>query len=155
MGRQEDFLKRAALDNERVSTERGKNTINKIMAGAIEICVVEGYGGLTLRKVAAKAGLAVSNLQHCFPTREDIFEAILSATREAYANTYDGVLTDTSLTPEGRLEKVVRLLPEDGKRCTPRLVEARRYHVPTPAMRFDVPYMDSSNRSTSSRAHRR
>ncbi|CAN0642842.1 TetR/AcrR family transcriptional regulator [Burkholderia cepacia] len=115
MGQQEDFLKRAALDNERVLTERGKNTVNKIMASAIEIFVVEGYGGLTMRKVAAKAGLALSNLQHYFPTREDIFEAILSATMEAYANTYDSVSADTSLTAEGRLEKVVRLLLEDGK----------------------------------------
>lgn len=34
---------------------------------------------------------------------------------EAYANTYDSVSADTSLTAEGRLEKVVRLLLEDGK----------------------------------------
>ncbi|WP_174982567.1 TetR/AcrR family transcriptional regulator [Burkholderia lata] len=114
-GQQEEFVKRAVLDNGRVLTERGKNTVNKIMASAIEIFVVEGYGGLTMRKVAAKAGLALSNLQHYFPTREDIFEAILFATREAYANTYDSVRADTSLTPEGRLEKVVRLLLEDGK----------------------------------------
>ena len=85
------------------------------MASAIEIFVDEGYGGLTMRKVAAKAGLALSNLQHYFPTREDIFEAILAVTREAYANTYDGVRADTSLTPEGRLEKVVRLLLEESK----------------------------------------
>ena len=51
------------------------------MASAIEIFVDEGYGGLTMRKVAAKAGLALSNLQHYFPTREDIFEAILAVTR--------------------------------------------------------------------------
>ncbi|MBY4725119.1 TetR/AcrR family transcriptional regulator [Burkholderia contaminans] len=114
-GQQEEFLKRAALDNGRVLTERGKNAVNKIMASAIEIFVDEGYGGLTMRKVAAKAGLALSNLQHYFPTREDIFAAILTVTREAYANTYDGVHADTSLTPEGRLEKVVRLLLEDSK----------------------------------------
>ncbi|MBN3796324.1 TetR/AcrR family transcriptional regulator [Burkholderia sp. Ac-20392] len=114
-GQQEEFLKRAALDNGRVLTERGKNAVNKIMVSAIEIFVDEGYGGLTMRKVAAKAGLALSNLQHYFPTREDIFEAILAVTREAYANTYDSVRADASLTPEGRLEKVVRLLLEDGK----------------------------------------
>ena len=60
-------MKRAALDNGRVLTERGKNAVNKIMASAIEIFVDEGYGGLTMRKVAAKAGLALSNLQHYFP----------------------------------------------------------------------------------------
>ncbi|WP_174958305.1 MULTISPECIES: TetR/AcrR family transcriptional regulator [Burkholderia] len=115
IAQQEEFLKRAALDNGRVLTERGKNAVNKIMASALEIFIVEGYGGLTMRKVATKAGLVLSNLQHYFPTREDIFEAILAETRDAYANTYESVRVDASLTPEGRLEKVVRLLLEDGK----------------------------------------
>ncbi|WP_162296923.1 TetR/AcrR family transcriptional regulator [Burkholderia ubonensis] len=102
-------------DNGRAVTERGRNTVSRIMASAFEIFLAEGYGGLSMRKVASKAGLALSNLQHYFPTREALFGAIITTTIEAYSDTYDGVRTDETLSPEARLEKVVRLLIEDGK----------------------------------------
>lgn len=65
----------------------------------------EGYGGLSMRKVATSAGLALSNLQHYFPSREDLFAAIITDTIAAYSSTYDSVRTDATLSPEARLEK--------------------------------------------------
>ncbi|KEZ04300.1 hypothetical protein GQ57_19145 [Burkholderia sp. MSh2] len=96
-------------------TDRGRNTVARIFASAIEIFVAEGYGGLSMRKVATRAGLALSNLQHYFPTREDLFAAIIAETTAEYSGNYDSIRTDASLTPEQRLEKLVRLLIEDGK----------------------------------------
>ncbi len=102
-------------DNTRTLTERGRNAVGRIMASAIEIFVAEGYGGLTMRKVAVGAGLALSNLQHYFPTREDLFAALIVETISEYSRSYEGVSTDTTLTAEERMEKLVRLLIEDGK----------------------------------------
>lgn len=111
----EVFLKTVTPDNGRVLTERGRNTVGRIMENAFEILVAEGCGGLTMRKVALKAGLVLSNLQHYFPTREDLFQAIIASTIEEYAVLYDGIRADASLTPEEKLERVVRLLLEDGR----------------------------------------
>ncbi|MGZ2748233.1 TetR/AcrR family transcriptional regulator [Burkholderia stagnalis] len=102
-------------DAPRTLTERGRQTVARILASAIDIFVEEGYGGLSMRKVATSAGLALSNLQHYFPSREDLFAAIITDTIAAYSSTYDSVRTDATLSPEARLEKVVRLLIEDGK----------------------------------------
>ncbi len=103
-------------DTARTLTDRGRNTVARILASAIEIFAAEGYGGLTMRKVAASAGLALSNLQHYFPTREDLFAAIITEATADYSRNYDNILhSDASLTPAQRLEKLVRLLIEDGK----------------------------------------
>ncbi|MCA3780981.1 MAG: TetR/AcrR family transcriptional regulator [Burkholderia sp.] len=104
-----------AGDSPRALTQRGRNTVGRILASAIEIFVVDGYGGLTMRKVATGAGLALSNLQHYFPSREDLFAAIISETISEYSRNYDGVRTDETLSPAARLEKVVRMLIEDAK----------------------------------------
>lgn len=114
-GRQDASLESTG-DSARMLTNRGRNTIARILANAIEIFAAEGYGGLSMRKVAASAGLALSNLQHYFPTREDLFVAIITEATADYSRNYDNILrTGASLTPAQRLEKLVRLLIEDGK----------------------------------------
>ncbi|CAB3769818.1 hypothetical protein GQ57_08250 [Burkholderia sp. MSh2] len=104
-----------ATDGARTLTRRGRNTVGRILESAIEIFLVDGYGGLTMRKVAAGAGIALSNLQHYFPAREDLYAAIIAESIAEYSKTYDSVRTDDALSPEARLEKVVRLLIEDAK----------------------------------------
>ncbi|HDR9761029.1 TPA: TetR/AcrR family transcriptional regulator [Burkholderia cepacia] len=104
-----------AAGTKRVLTGRGRNTVARILASAIEIFAAEGYGGLSMRKVATSAGLALSNLQHYFPTREDLFAAIITETIAEYSGNYESIRIDASLSPEQRLEKLVRLLIEDGK----------------------------------------
>lgn len=99
----------------RALTERGRNAVTRILKCATDIFIAEGYGGLSMRKVAANAGIALSNLQHYFPGREDLFAALIRQTIAEYSQTYDGIQKETSLTPEEKLEKVVRLLIEDDK----------------------------------------
>ncbi len=99
----------------RALTDRGRNAVARILESAFEIFAAEGYGGLSMRKVATRAGLALSNLQHYFPTREDLFAAIITESIAQYSRNYDNIRTDASLTPQERLAKLVRLLIEDGK----------------------------------------
>ncbi|MGF6970901.1 TetR/AcrR family transcriptional regulator [Paraburkholderia sp. WC7.3g] len=104
-----------AENGKRALTERGRNAVVRILKCATDIFVAEGYGGLTMRKVALNAGIALSNLQHYFPTREALFAALMRQTITEYAETNDSISQDTSLTAEERLEKIVRLLIEDDK----------------------------------------
>ncbi|MCP3727113.1 TetR/AcrR family transcriptional regulator [Paraburkholderia sp. CNPSo 3272] len=94
---------------------RGRQTAAHILACATAIFVAEGYGGLSMRKVAASAGVALSNLQHYFSGREALFAAIMEQTTTEYFDTYESIRNNTSLTPLQRLEKVIRLLIETDK----------------------------------------
>ncbi|KWH25741.1 hypothetical protein WL99_23250 [Burkholderia cepacia] len=82
---------------------------------AIEIFVSDGYSEFSMRKVATKAGLSLSNLQHYFPSREDLLATIINVTLAEYATSYGELQAETALTPEERLEKLVRLLIENSK----------------------------------------
>ncbi|WP_175425606.1 TetR/AcrR family transcriptional regulator [Trinickia violacea] len=99
----------------RALTVRGRNAVARILKCATDMFVAEGYGGMSMRKVASSAGIALSNLQHYFPTLEALFVALMRQAISEYSDTYDSVRHDPSLTPEERLEKVVRLLIEDDK----------------------------------------
>lgn len=52
-------------------------TIRKIIEAASEIFTREGHGGLSLRKVADDAGIAVGNLTYHFPTKRSLLNALL------------------------------------------------------------------------------
>lgn len=99
----------------RALTERGRHAIDKIIRCAIDIFIAEGYGGLSMRKVATKAGLALSNLQHYFANREALIAAVMKHTIAEYDRSYETILSDTTLTAETRFEAVVRMLVEDCK----------------------------------------
>ncbi|MCA8031090.1 TetR/AcrR family transcriptional regulator [Burkholderia cepacia] len=104
------------FDNgKRALTDRGRNAIARILKCATDIFVTEGYGGLSMRKVASSAGISLSNLQHYFPGREDLFAALMRQTISDYTEKYEGIRSDTSLSPEEQLETVVRMLIEDDK----------------------------------------
>ncbi|WP_419689996.1 TetR/AcrR family transcriptional regulator [Burkholderia theae] len=102
-------------DAPRPATERGRQTVKRILSNAIDIFVTDGYGELSMRKVATRSGLSLSNLQHYFPSREDLLATIINVTLNEYSNSYDTLRADTTLTPEARLEALVRLLIEDSK----------------------------------------
>lgn len=58
-------------------TDKTGETIRKIIDAAREIFTREGHGGLSLRKVAEDAGIAVGNLTYHFPTKRSLLNAIL------------------------------------------------------------------------------
>ncbi len=64
-------------------TERTRNTIRKILQAAHKVFTQNGHGGLSLRKVADEAGIAVGNLTYHFPTKNSLIDAMM---REALAD---------------------------------------------------------------------
>jgi AcrR family transcriptional regulator len=49
-----------------------------IIDAALELLAEQGYAGASLRKVAAKVGIAQPSLYHYFPTKEDLVEQVLA-----------------------------------------------------------------------------
>lgn len=116
VSQQSSTIAPAYEQGKRALTARGRHAIDKILGCAIDIFIAEGYGGLSMRKVATKAGLALSNLQHYFANREALFGALMKRTIDEYEQSYESFLSDASLTPEARFEEVIRMLVEDCKK---------------------------------------
>ncbi len=64
-------------------TGRTRTTIDKILKAANLVFTRNGHGGLSLRKVAEEAGIAVGNLTYHFPTKHALLDAMM---REALAD---------------------------------------------------------------------
>nr|WP_198399071.1 TetR/AcrR family transcriptional regulator [Caballeronia hypogeia] len=102
-------------DHERTLTGRGRETFARVLECATEIVTSEGYGALTMRKLATSAGMSLSNVQHYFKTREDVLEAVIKETMARYVTDASRFLDD-SKAPRDQLESVVRFLVNDIKK---------------------------------------
>lgn len=67
-------------------SDRTQRTTERILSATYEVFTEVGHSGLSLRKVADHAGIAVGNLTYHFPTKNALLEAML---REATADYVD------------------------------------------------------------------
>ncbi|MCX4247284.1 TetR/AcrR family transcriptional regulator [Paraliomyxa miuraensis] len=90
-----------------MSTTRAESAPSRrqeIIATALELLAEEGYAGASLRKLAARLGIAQPSLYHYFRTKEELVEQVLA--------TYAGQMffsLDPSRLPK-RLEEVPRFI---------------------------------------------
>lgn len=77
-----------------------------ILASAQEILAEHGMSGLSVRAVAARAGIGASTLRHYFPTQRDLFAAVLASAFDA--NLHDLRIRDASVPPRERLTECLR-----------------------------------------------
>jgi AcrR family transcriptional regulator len=56
---------------------KGAETAASILRAARQVFIEDGHAGLTLRKVAKEAGLAVGNVSYYFASKRDLIEAML------------------------------------------------------------------------------
>lgn len=59
------------------TTEKGYERARDILQAAREIFAAEGYGGLSMRRVAVQAGISLSNVQHYYHSKDALVEAVL------------------------------------------------------------------------------
>jgi len=83
------------------------STRDRIIAAATEM-MQEGAPRLSVRAVAAHAGVGASTLRHHFPTQRDLINAALTATYDAAMP--DERIRDTSMPPRERLRECLRRL---------------------------------------------
>ena len=83
------------------------NTRDRIIAAATAM-MQEGAPRLSVRAVAARAGVGASTLRHHFPTQRDLVNAALTATYDAAMP--DERIRETSMPPRERLRECLRRL---------------------------------------------
>jgi AcrR family transcriptional regulator len=92
---------------------KGKNTASEILSSAIKVFIAEGYAGFSLRKVAAAADVKLSNLQHYFPSKDALLEAMMMVEIEAYLASFEEIRSHGSA--EQQLAELVEMVVEDLK----------------------------------------
>lgn len=113
----------AAAQPKAPKTTRGKARVDLILAAAKSLFIADGYAEMTMRRVAERVGMSLSNLQHYFPSREALLQGLLEDVRKSYDPGYASV-TEGLSDPRERLIAVVRYLIADARK-----VETERLFV--------------------------
>ena len=96
-------------------TPKGRAKISQILEVARSIFIQGGYAEMTMRQVAERSGITLSNLQHYFPTRENLLQGLL----EWVTNSYDPPFSEieaSDAAPAARLEAALRYFLQDAIR---------------------------------------
>ena len=74
-----------------------------ILKAAKNILVKEGYGGLTMRSVAAAAGTTVGNLQYYYADKDRLLSDMLQYMVHGFFEDFEAILKDQRRTAEDKL----------------------------------------------------
>lgn len=85
----------------RTNNNKSSQTVDRILDAAHTVFTQHGHAGLSLRKVAEKAGLAVGNLTYHFPTKATLITEML---RAALADFVEAHLRQVEKAPDDPLE---------------------------------------------------
>ncbi|KQW90152.1 hypothetical protein ASC94_20670 [Massilia sp. Root418] len=78
------------------TTTKGHERAGAILAVARELLGTEGYGALSMRSVALRVGVSLSTVQHYYPSREALLEALLNQAFDGYQAGIDQRLAQRS-----------------------------------------------------------
>lgn len=95
---------------------RGIARERQILDAALAVLVDEGYESFTLRNIARRARITLSTLQHYYPSKEDLFRAVVDKTVADYDRAYVEKAAATNGTAKARLEAMVEYLVNDLRR---------------------------------------
>ncbi|OWW19116.1 TetR/AcrR family transcriptional regulator [Noviherbaspirillum denitrificans] len=73
------------------TTEKGYARANDILQAARELFAADGYGGLSMRRVAAQVGVSLSNVQHYYKSKDMLVEALLLDSLNQFQERMDGI----------------------------------------------------------------
>ena len=80
------------------TTGKGLERTQAILHAARAIFASEGYAGLSMRRVAAEVGISLSNVQHYYPSKDLLIEAVLLMTMNRFQEKIDSISRDMGAT---------------------------------------------------------
>ncbi|HDR9482571.1 TPA: TetR/AcrR family transcriptional regulator [Burkholderia aenigmatica] len=93
---------------------QGVRTRNAIIRVARKLLLENGPMDFSLRAVAVKAGISVSNLQYYFPTRPAVLRAVMAPVIDAYVDALKHAL-ESNTSPHAAIEAILSLGLQDAK----------------------------------------
>ncbi|MEM8772667.1 MAG: TetR/AcrR family transcriptional regulator [Pseudomonadota bacterium] len=88
-------------------TAKSSETIQRILAASMRVFITSGHEGLSLRKVAEEAGMAVGNLNYHFPTKKSLLNATLVERLAEYVDDHLDEIGDEPAAPMEILLSIV------------------------------------------------
>ena len=98
-------------------TDRGLQRAEAILMAARDILVADGYAGLSMRGVATRAQMSLSNVQHYYKGLEGLVEALLIYLMDDYQQQIDALIQSMKQhTQHEQLSAVLDLLLSEGRK---------------------------------------
>ena len=82
---------------------KGKERVEKILKAAKDVFITKGYGGLTMRNVAAGAGTTVGNLQYYYPDKDRLLRDLLEYMVHGFFESFNSISQNPRKTAEEKL----------------------------------------------------
>lgn len=95
--------------------EAGRKRVTDILNAAKFVLTSGGYAQLTLRKVAAEAGLQLRHLQYYFKTKDQLMAALIKNVCDSYIENCVSMVEQGPSSPEEQFLTCIDYLIEDNK----------------------------------------
>lgn len=89
------------------TSRTGKQTAQRVIDAARELLTDEGCGEFSMRHIATRAAMRLSNVQYYFPTRNDLIRALFRDADTRYRGAYAQVLANAENDRVARFEAVI------------------------------------------------
>jgi len=92
---------------------KGQARVDGILDAARTVFVTQGYGRLTMRRVAAEAGITVGNLYYYYHTKKDLLRDLLDHVIEGYVQEFDRIRARVGRAPDAELQAICEYIISD------------------------------------------
>lgn len=92
---------------------KGRQRVSDILNAARAILIEEGYTQFSLRNVASRAGIHLSNLQYYFPGKDELLHGLMAHIGREYEDNYEALFRELPRKARPRFEAVLRYLITD------------------------------------------
>lgn len=95
--------------------KKGRERVEQILDAATELLVEEGYAQFTMRQLAERLGIRLSNLQYYFPSRAILIQKLLERFLDNYMWEISQFSVNRNVTPQQRVIEAIDYLLKDQK----------------------------------------
>ena len=106
--------------------KRGTDRVKTILKAAEDIFLEGGYQNLTMRNIAQRANISLSNLTYYFKTKDDLFQTLIDGVTARYADQLVSIFKIYPDDPKERFNTYLSYLLRDCRRPKSR---ALFYHL--------------------------
>ena len=96
------------------TTDKGRLRANEILGVAREVFSTEGYAALSMRGIASRIGISLSAIQHYYPNKKALVEAMLLHALDVYQAGLDKILESMkTASPEAKFAAALDMFLDD------------------------------------------
>lgn len=94
---------------------KGRQKLQDILTTAAEVLAYDGYSAFTMRNIASKLGITLRNLQYYFPTKRDLFLAVVAQMTNMELGTAKAAVDLPNMTAEERFAAFIEYSVHDNE----------------------------------------